>query len=152
MLDWIHNARLLVNKTQFLKFKRLHLPDICHESLLTSFIYIIVVYIYNIYTYIYINIFICIHVQIQICINIYVRILFDTYIPKEVINCITDFTAYKFHCSSYYKQYVGSNITDFRYQFNNCNSAFRKVSKSGKPPKVNQEHFHQQSRTLSSAL
>ena len=53
MLDWIQNARLLVNKTQFLKLKRLHLLDVCHESLLTSFIYIIVVYIYNIYTYIY---------------------------------------------------------------------------------------------------
>ena len=40
-------------------------------------------------------------------------------------------------------KYVGSNITHFRYQFNNCKSAFRKVPKSCKPPKVNQEHFHQ---------
>ena len=62
---------------------------------------------------------------------------------RGVINCNTDFTVYKFHCSSYSKQYVGSNITDFRYRFNNYKSAFCKVSKSGKPPKVNQEHFHQ---------
>ena len=65
------------------------------------------------------------------------------YICKGVINCKTDFTAHKFHCSSCSKQYVGSNIPDFRIRFNNYNSAFRRVSKSGKPRKVNQEHFHQ---------
>ena len=62
---------------------------------------------------------------------------------KGVINCNRDFTVYKFHCSACSKQYVGSNITDFRYRCNNCKSGFRKVSKSGKPAKVNQEHFHQ---------
>ena len=31
-------------------------------------------------------------------------------------------------------------MTDFRYRFK---STFRKVSKSGKPPKVNQEQFDQ---------
>ena len=59
---------------------------------------------------------------------------------KGVINCNTDFTVYKFHRSSCYKQYVGSNKNDFRYRFNNY--TFRKVSKPGKPPKVNQELFH----------
>ena len=62
-------------------------------------------------------------------------------IGKGVINCNTNFTVYKFHCSSCSKQYLGSNIIDFRYQFNNYKSAFRKVSKSVKPPKVNREHF-----------
>ena len=62
---------------------------------------------------------------------------------KRVINCNTDFTVYKFHCSSCPKQYIGSNITDFRYRFNSCKSAFREVSKSVKPPNVNQVHFHQ---------
>ena len=56
------------------------------------------------------------------------------------INCNTDFTVYKFHCRSCSKQYVGSNMTDFRYRFNNYKSVFRKVSKSGKPPKVHKEH------------
>ena len=64
-------------------------------------------------------------------------------ICKEVINWNTDFIVYKFNCSSCSKQYVGRNITDFRYHFNNYKSAFRKVSKSGKPTKVNEEHFHQ---------
>ena len=64
-------------------------------------------------------------------------------IRKGVINCNTDFTVYKFHCSSCSKKYIGSNITDFRYRFNNYKSAFRKVSKSVKPPNVNQVHFHQ---------
>ena len=41
------------------------------------------------------------------------------------------------------EQYVGSNIKDFHYGFNNYKNAFLKVSKSGKSPKVNQEHFHQ---------
>ena len=36
-----------------------------------------------------------------------------------------------------------TNVTDFRYQFNHYEKAFRKASKSGQPPKVNQEHFHQ---------
>ena len=64
-------------------------------------------------------------------------------IRKGVINCNTDFTVYKFHCSSCSKQYIGSNITDFRYRFNNYKSAFRKISKSVKAPNVNQLHFHQ---------
>ena len=64
-------------------------------------------------------------------------------IRKGVINCNTDFTVYKFWCSSCSEQYVRRNITDFRYLFNNYKSAFCKVSKSVKPPKVNQEHFHQ---------
>ena len=34
-------------------------------------------------------------------------------IRKRVINCIADFTTYKFNCSSCSKQNVGSNITDF---------------------------------------
>ena len=41
------------------------------------------------------------------------------------------------------EQYVGSNINDFHYGFNNYKNALLKVSKSGKSPKVNQEHFHQ---------
>ena len=45
-------------------------------------------------------------------------------IRKRVINCNTDFTVYKFHCSSCSKQYIGSNKTDFRYRFNNYKSAF----------------------------
>ena len=65
-------------------------------------------------------------------------------IRKGVTNCNTDFTVYKFHCSFSSKQYIGSNITDFRYPLNNYKSEFRKVSKSAKPPKVNQEHFYQQ--------
>ena len=36
-------------------------------------------------------------------------------IRKGVTNCNTDFTVYKFHCSSCSKQYVGSNITDFSF-------------------------------------
>ena len=40
-------------------------------------------------------------------------------IQKGVINCNTDFTVYKFHCNSCSKQYIGSNITDFRCRFNN---------------------------------
>ena len=64
-------------------------------------------------------------------------------IRKGVINCNTDFTVYKFHCSSCSKQYIGSNITDFRYRFNNYKSAFRKISRSVKAPNVNQLHFHQ---------
>ena len=64
-------------------------------------------------------------------------------IRKRVINCNTNFTVYKFHCSSYSKKYVESNVTDFCYRFNNYKSAFHEVSKSGKPPNVNQEHFHQ---------
>ena len=62
---------------------------------------------------------------------------------KGVINWNTDFTVYKFYCSSCSKQYIGSNITDFRYRFNNYKSAFRKISKSVKAPNVNQLHFHQ---------
>ena len=65
-----------------------------------------------------------------------------TIFVKELKNCNTDFTIYKFRCSSCSKQNVGSNITDFRYRFNNYKCAFRKISKSGKPPKVNEEHFH----------
>ena len=64
-------------------------------------------------------------------------------IRKGVIYCNTDFTVYKFHCCCYSKQNVRSDITNFRYGFNNYKSAFRKVSKSDKPPKVNQEHFYQ---------
>ena len=64
-------------------------------------------------------------------------------ISKGVMNCSADFTVYEFHCSSCSKQYEESNITDFRYRFNNYKSAFRKLFKSGKPPTVNQEHFHQ---------
>ena len=64
-------------------------------------------------------------------------------IRKGVVNCNTDFTVYIFHCGFCSKEFVGSNITDFCYQFNNYQSAFRKVSKSGNPPKVNQEYFHQ---------
>ena len=60
-----------------------------------------------------------------------------------MINCNTDFTVHKFHCSSCSKQYIGSNITDFLYHFNNYEGAFCKVSKLGKTPKVNQEHFYQ---------
>ena len=63
-------------------------------------------------------------------------------IRKGVINSNTDFTAYAFHCSSCSKQYVESNIIDFRCRFNNFRIAFRKVSKSGKRPKDIQEHFH----------
>ena len=47
-------------------------------------------------------------------------------IRKGVINCNTDFTVYRFHCSSCSKQYIGSNITDIRYRFNNYNSVFEK--------------------------
>ena len=36
-----------------------------------------------------------------------------------------------------------SVVTDFRYHFNNYKSAFRKLSKSNKPAKVYQQHFHQ---------
>ena len=64
-------------------------------------------------------------------------------IRKGVINSNTGFTVYKFHCSFCFKQYVGSNITDFRYPFSKYKGAFRKVFKSGKPSKVNREHFHQ---------
>ena len=70
------------------------------------------------------------------------------YIRKGVINCNTDFTVYKFHCSSCSKQYIGSNITDFRYRFNNCKSAFGKISKSVKAANVNQLHFHQHFKLL----
>ena len=38
-------------------------------------------------------------------------------IRKGVINCNTDFSIDKFHCSCS-KQYVGNNITDFLYRFN----------------------------------
>ena len=61
------------------------------------------------------------------------------HIYKGVIKCNTHFTVYRFHCSSCSKQYVESNITDFRYRFNK--SAFRKVSKSGN--QENQENFCQ---------
>ena len=64
-------------------------------------------------------------------------------IRKGVINCNTDLIVYKFNCSSCCKQYVGRRITDFCYRFDNYKSAFRKVSKSRKTPKVNQERFHQ---------
>ena len=64
-------------------------------------------------------------------------------IRKGVINCNTDFAVYKFHCSSCSKQYIGSNITDFCYRFNNYKSAFWKISKLVKAPNVNQLHFHQ---------
>ena len=64
-------------------------------------------------------------------------------IRKGVINCNTDFSIYKFHCSSCSKQYVESDITDFRNQFNNYKSAFCKISKSDKPPKINRELFRQ---------
>ena len=64
-------------------------------------------------------------------------------IRKGVINCSIDFTVYKFHCSSSPKQYIGSNGTDFRYRFSNYKSALRTISKSVKPPNVNQLHFHQ---------
>ena len=59
------------------------------------------------------------------------------------MDCNTNFVVYKFPCTSCSKQYVGSNITAFCYWFNNCKSAFRKASKSGKPTKVSQEYFHQ---------
>ena len=36
-------------------------------------------------------------------------------VRKGVINCNTDFTVYKFHCSFCSKQYLGSNITDFEF-------------------------------------
>ena len=62
---------------------------------------------------------------------------------KRVINCNTDFTVYKFHCSSCSKEYIGSNMTDFCYWFSKYKSAFRKISKSIKAPNVNQLHFHQ---------
>ena len=58
-------------------------------------------------------------------------------IRKRIINCNADFTVYKFHCSTCSKQHVESNITDFHYWFNNYKSAFRRVCKSFKPPKVN---------------
>ena len=61
------------------------------------------------------------------------------HIYKGVIKCNPHFTVYRFHCSSCSKQYVESNITDFRYRFNK--SAFRKVSKSGN--QENQENFYQ---------
>ena len=64
-------------------------------------------------------------------------------IQKGVINCNADFTVYKFHCSSCSKQYIGSNITDFRHRFNKYKSAFRKIFKSVKTTNVNQLHFHQ---------
>ena len=50
-------------------------------------------------------------------------------IRKGVINCNIDFSFYKFHCSSCSKLYLGSNITDFCYRFNNYKSALHKVSK-----------------------
>ena len=59
------------------------------------------------------------------------------------MNYNTSFTVYKFHCNSCSKQYIGSNITDFCYRFNNYKSAFRKVSKSVNPPNVNHVHSHQ---------
>ena len=59
-------------------------------------------------------------------------------IGKGVMNCNTNFTVYKFLCSFCSKQYLGSNITVFRYRFNNYKNAFCKVSKSGKPTKVSQ--------------
>ena len=80
------------------------------------------------------------HVSLKILIGISKII---KVIRKVIINCNTDFTVYKFYCSSCSKQYVGINLTDFCYQCNNYKSAFRKVSKSCKPPKVNQEHFYQ---------
>ena len=92
------------------------------------------VYMY-IYIYIYIYIYVCMYVHIYIHMYIYIYIY--------VINCNTDFTVYKFHCSSCSKQYIRSNITDFRQRFNNDKNAFRKVSKSVKPPNVNQVHIHQ---------
>ena len=60
------------------------------------------------------------------------------HIHKGVIKCNTHFTVYRFHCSSCFKQYAESNITDFRYRFNK--SAFRKLSKSGN--QENQENFY----------
>ena len=36
-------------------------------------------------------------------------------IQKGVVNCNTDCTVYKFHCSSCSKQYTRSNIIDFCY-------------------------------------
>ena len=62
-------------------------------------------------------------------------------ICEGVINCNTDFTVYKSHCSSCSKQYVGSNKTDFCYRTNNYKSVFHKVSKSGKPPEVTKNTF-----------
>ena len=57
-------------------------------------------------------------------------------IQKRVINCNTDCTVYKFHCSSCSKQYTGSNITDFCYWFNNYKCAFRKISKIQLTPQM----------------
>ena len=64
-------------------------------------------------------------------------------ICKRVKNSNTVFTTCKFHCGSCSKQYIGRNITDFRYQFNNYKRVFCEKSKSTKPPNVNQEHFQQ---------
>ena len=50
---------------------------------------------------------------------------------------------YMYIYSSCSTQYIESNITDFRYRFNNYKSAFRKISKSVKAPNVNLLHFHQ---------
>ena len=47
-------------------------------------------------------------------------------IRKGIINCNADFTFSNFYCSSCSKQYVGSNIADFLYQFNNYKSDFGK--------------------------
>ena len=45
---------------------------------------------------------------------------------KGVINCNTDFTVHKLHCSSCSRQHIRSNITDFWYWSNNYKSAFSK--------------------------
>ena len=72
---------------------------------------------------------------------------YDKYdIRKRATDCNTDFTVYKFHCSCCFKQYVRSNMIDFRYQFHSYKSVFRKVSKSSKLPKVIFARF---TRTLS---
>ena len=52
--------------------------------------------------------YVCMYIYIHMYIYIYI------YIYIYVINCNTDFTVYKFHCSSCSKQYIRSNITDFR--------------------------------------
>ena len=63
-------------------------------------------------------------------------------IRNGIINCNADFTFSSFCYRSCSKQYVGSSVADFCCQFNNYKSAFWKVSKSGKPSKVNQEYIH----------
>ena len=60
---------------------------------------------------------------------------------KGVKNCNTDFTVYKFHCNSCSKQYVGINITSFRYRFNNYQSAFLKYLSRVNPQKLIKNTF-----------